>query len=334
MGHHARHRLIAASVFAWAVLAGCLPGGHAAIHAQSAATNIGTPAVDIADCPVTPYAAEVLDPSFSSTWFGSGDLWAAPDVGNMGTWFAEPEWMKVQWRRPIGTDLTVAGRRLDGDAPPLAAEVSDGYDLSGYTLTPMTFPEAGCWEVIGRIPGEELRFVVLVHPGTEHCRHTPPPVPDPTIWQTLSRPLETPTLGSDSACPASPGRKISRVEGVVFGNGPVSVQGQGSAGTLTLTEDGTLPLRWIFSPKATGPFLMRSVPLDGAHASFGATDPQPEFRFSRRLLPQTADWQIWCAAPHRPWSRLLRPPDRRPELHPGHRPHRRRVPLAVSPVPP
>ncbi len=28
-----------------------------------------------------------------------------------------------------------------------------------------------------------------------------------------------------------------------------------------LTENGTLPLRWIFSPEATGPFLMRSVPL-------------------------------------------------------------------------
>jgi hypothetical protein len=38
---------------------------------------------------------------------------------------------------------------------------------------------------------------------------------------------------------------------------------------------------------------MRSVPLAGAYASFGATDPQPEFRFSRRLLPQTIDWQIW-----------------------------------------
>ena len=257
------------------------------------AANDATPAADSSACPATPYGAEVLDPSFSSTWYRSGDLWAAPDVGNMGAWFADPEWMKVQWRRPIGEKLAVEGRRLDGDAPPLVAEVSDGYELSEYTFTPMTFPTDGCWEVVGRTPGAELRFVVLVHPGEEHYRHTPPPQPDPTIWQTLSRPLETPALGPDGSCPASPGREISRVDGTVFGDGPVSVQGRGGAGTLTLTEDGTLPLRWIFSPEATGPFLMRSVPLAGTYTSFGATDPQPEFRFSRRLLPQTVDWQIW-----------------------------------------
>jgi hypothetical protein len=87
-------------------------------------------------CPVTPYAAEVLDPSFSVTWYHSGDLWAAPDVGNLGAWFADPD---------------------------------------------MTFPTAGCWEITGRIPGAELRFVVLAHPGEQHNRQSPPTMPGPDL---------------------------------------------------------------------------------------------------------------------------------------------------------
>ena len=290
---HDRHtKLTVALVLAWGLLAGCWPGSRAAVNAQSATPSTGTPAAAVTDCPVTPYAAEVLDPSFSGTCYHSGDLWAAPDVGNLGAWFADPEWMKVQWRRPIGTELTVEGRRLDGDAPPLDAEVSDGYDLSAYTFTPMTFPTAGCWEVTGRIPGAELRFVVRVHPGEHNYRQRPPAMPGPDLWPTLRLPLETVDLTPDRSCPVTPSRTVSRVEGAVHGDGPIYLQAIDDADPGTEREDGSMLLRWIVSPEAPSAFLARGVPINGAQPRFGTNDPQPETQFVSLLSPETPDWQI------------------------------------------
>jgi hypothetical protein len=279
-------RLVVAAIILASALCGTRWSG------QVAASD-ATSAADADACPVTPYAAEVLDPSFSATWYRSGDLWAAPDGSAVGTWFADPEWMKVQWRRPIGVELTVEGRRLDGAAPPLSAEESDGYEILEYTFTPMTFPTEGCWEVIGRIPGAELRFVVLVHPGEQHYRHTPPATPEPDLWQTLLRPLEPFDLEPDASCPVTPTGDISRVEGVVYGDGPVYLQAIDDAGRLVLSDDGTLSLRWIVSPEAPGAFLVRGVPRDGAQVRFGAANSQPGMRFLTRLSSDTSDWEIW-----------------------------------------
>ena len=54
------------------------------------------------------------------------------------------------------------GRRLDAPAPPLRVDVPGGYGRSGFQASGLTFPAEGCWEVIGRVPGQGLRFIVHV----------------------------------------------------------------------------------------------------------------------------------------------------------------------------
>jgi hypothetical protein len=60
--------------------------------------------------------------------------------------------------------LTISARRLDGDAP--AVYLPDATNAFGpgwdRILTLMEFPSPGCWEVVGRYHGEELRFVFKV----------------------------------------------------------------------------------------------------------------------------------------------------------------------------
>jgi hypothetical protein len=84
-------------------------------------------------CPVTPTTTESppssIAASFSLNWHKSADgrLWASQPYH----WIA-PGTPKVVWAKPIGTRLQVSGHRLDGEAPPLKAEVPDGYVSFGY----------------------------------------------------------------------------------------------------------------------------------------------------------------------------------------------------------
>lgn len=72
------------------------------------------------------------------------------------------------WRGPeIRGDLTLTGRRLDVPAPPLRAEIPEGYGLTGFQATALIFPAAGCWEVTGRAGDGSLTFVILVVPPGE-----------------------------------------------------------------------------------------------------------------------------------------------------------------------
>ncbi len=71
---------------------------------------------------------------------------------------------KVGWSRLPGASLTVTGHRLDGTAPPLKASIpccySEGFQASG-----LTFPTEGCWEIVAKSNGSELRVVVQVAPN-------------------------------------------------------------------------------------------------------------------------------------------------------------------------
>jgi hypothetical protein len=68
---------------------------------------------------------------------------------------------KVIWIRPRGTRLELAGRRLDGAAAPLSARIPGGY-LSGFQVTGLYFPAAGCWEITARAGKSKLDFRTLV----------------------------------------------------------------------------------------------------------------------------------------------------------------------------
>ena len=70
--------------------------------------------------------------------------------------------MKFGWQRGVAGQLTIEGRRLDGDAPPLRSEVQPGYGASGFQATYLIFPTPGCWEVTGRVGEASVTFVTSV----------------------------------------------------------------------------------------------------------------------------------------------------------------------------
>lgn len=69
---------------------------------------------------------------------------------------------KFGWWWITAGALTVSGRRLDAQAPPLRASVPDGYGTEGFQASGVSFPTDGCWEVTGAAGGAELRFVTFV----------------------------------------------------------------------------------------------------------------------------------------------------------------------------
>lgn len=73
-------------------------------------------------------------------------------------------WKLGWWRREPGR-LEMEGRRLDGPAPPAEPGVPDGYGDLGFQASGIGFPTEGCWEVVGRLGDDELRFVVRVVRG-------------------------------------------------------------------------------------------------------------------------------------------------------------------------
>lgn len=82
------------------------------------------------------------------------------------------------WRGPGGRgSLTIAGRRLDAPAPPLTADIPNGYGDTGFQATAIIFSTAGCWEVTGKAGDASLTFVALVMKA-DPSRATPtPPLP-------------------------------------------------------------------------------------------------------------------------------------------------------------
>ena len=70
--------------------------------------------------------------------------------------------MKFGWLRGVSGQLKITGRRLDAEAPPVRAEVSDGYGDRGFQATYIIFPSPGCWEVTGRVGDSSITFVTKV----------------------------------------------------------------------------------------------------------------------------------------------------------------------------
>jgi hypothetical protein len=68
---------------------------------------------------------------------------------------------KYGWWRNGLAKIKITGRRLDGIAPPLRADVPSGYG-SGFQATMVVFPTTGCWRVTGTFLGAKLTFTALV----------------------------------------------------------------------------------------------------------------------------------------------------------------------------
>jgi hypothetical protein len=69
---------------------------------------------------------------------------------------------KLGWWRTIAGRLSIEGERLDAQAPPLGADIPDGYGKTGLQPTGLVFPTPGCWRVVGSVAEAPLAFVVLV----------------------------------------------------------------------------------------------------------------------------------------------------------------------------
>lgn len=124
--------------------------------------------------PPQPYSASAPGTDF---WFGTDSLWTA--IPHDSVWYALPYnpegytqkvfwWRKgYSWTEEPEPNLTVTGRRLDANAPPLhALKATNAYagDIGSAMLVGVDIPTLGCWEITGQYKGEELSFVIWVAP--------------------------------------------------------------------------------------------------------------------------------------------------------------------------
>ncbi len=135
-----------------------------------------------AGCPVTepngslPPGETVAAPEY----LGNGELWTVlwPD----GRVIFEPGGpgeirddgglaMKFPFWRGEGVrgELRITGRRLDGMAGPLTAEIPEGYGETGFQATGLVFASEGCWEVTASAGDATLTFVTqaVIAPAPE-----------------------------------------------------------------------------------------------------------------------------------------------------------------------
>lgn len=124
------------------------------------------------ECPVTRNHMKPND-LLTAGRYGKTDLWTT--LWPEGTIVFRPggpgfidrdgslgmKWPWTRGDRVVGK-LTIEGRRLDADAPPLRANIPEGYGDTGFQSTSLVFPTEGCWEVTGRAGGAVLTFVTLV----------------------------------------------------------------------------------------------------------------------------------------------------------------------------
>ena len=58
-------------------------------------------------------------------------------------------------------------------APPLRAEIPDGYSATGFQPSGVIFPTEGCWQVTGKVADASVTFVtrVVKLPGLKPNAH-------------------------------------------------------------------------------------------------------------------------------------------------------------------
>jgi hypothetical protein len=109
-------------------------------------------------------------PFYDAGWmvFGPGRISSVTEDGALGT--------KFGWMRAVEGKLAVTGRRIDGDAPPLRADIKCCFRPTGFQASHLIFPTPGCWEVvaqIGDVAESRLTFVTRVEIGREAAQLAP-----------------------------------------------------------------------------------------------------------------------------------------------------------------
>jgi hypothetical protein len=269
------------------------------------------------DCAVTPYLTNFptgpgtmtisngdWPVSFTETWYGNDALWAGLGPSTVGRWFAGEGGNKVLWVREIAGRLTVEGRRIDADAPPLTVSVPDGYGDQGIQASGVVFPTEGCWEVVGKVAERELRFVVAVLPEEldPYVSGSQPP-PGPDVWTSIRRPLQLTDLETGQSCPAVSNNGVWS-DYHTAGDGPVYASGAAGDGVLAYNLDGSVEGRgvakgfWAASSDYQGPVLIRGRQIDGTESlKFGPAEAHrlvDELRLSGNGEQLGDDgWRVW-----------------------------------------
>ena len=140
-------------------------------------------ATSIEDCPITANFPS-LRPIPSNDWrasFPHGGTWimSTPkqhwSVGTLddqlwfdakpGFWTAGGIGNEAVWLKPLGSDLEVAGSRLDGDGI-LTSDTSGEYP-GDFQASGLSFSDAGCWAIKARAGDARLDFIIWVNaPGS------------------------------------------------------------------------------------------------------------------------------------------------------------------------
>lgn len=162
------------------VLAGCSGGGETRQVAEDTTASTtepiatGSPSISEGGseeiCPLT--LPNRSTPPDARDWpandsYGNGKLWTLFWPHNLviaNARFFEDEGIRMKWPwwRGVQGELRIEGRRVDGKAPPLTAEIPPGYGQSGFQPSGIFFPTEGCWEVTGTVGNAELTFVTIV----------------------------------------------------------------------------------------------------------------------------------------------------------------------------
>jgi hypothetical protein len=125
----------------------------------------------LSDCAVTPPnhripPGQADNPGAArAPYHGNGQLWTVlPDQGILRKAPRHDGSIreKFPWWRGVHGRLSITGRRLDQRAPPLRAQIPDGYGTAGFQATGLIFPEDGCWTVTANVEQASLTFVTLV----------------------------------------------------------------------------------------------------------------------------------------------------------------------------
>ena len=122
-----------------------IPNGIAAVPEQADTASHGNKQLSVGPFGLWPNGTVVFKPG------GAGFVTRDGSLG-----------MKFGWLRGVPGQLKIEGRRLDAPAPPLRAEIPNGYEDSGFQATYLIFSTPGCWEVTARVGDASLTFVTMV----------------------------------------------------------------------------------------------------------------------------------------------------------------------------
>ena len=139
--------------------------GMAAPRGQQA-TQDATTAAATGACAVSETVTDrPQDDPHASSFASPSGTWYANDERSIWAWWwgnvPPSRGFKVLWVRPAGAQLHVTGRRLDGPAEPMIANIPDGYPHT-FLASGLTFPTPGCWKIEATAQNARLEFVVQV----------------------------------------------------------------------------------------------------------------------------------------------------------------------------